>query len=93
LAAQSKYVNMTQEAIKPRKQAKQNGDDSLANSKANLSEIWSKLKTRIKTEMEYEKWYYKKWKQQKQSEFQKSTQTKPVYEELSLNLEPNVNDV
>jgi hypothetical protein len=43
--------------------------------------------------MEYEKWYYKKWKQQKQSEFQKSTQTKPVYEELSLNLEPNLNDV
>jgi len=33
LAAQSKYVYMTQEAIKNRKQAKQNCDDSLANSK------------------------------------------------------------
>jgi len=39
LVAQSKYVNMTQEAIKPRKQAKQNCDDSLASSKTNLSEI------------------------------------------------------
>jgi hypothetical protein len=33
LAAQSKYVYMTQEAIKTRKQAKQNCDDSLASSK------------------------------------------------------------
>jgi hypothetical protein len=39
LVAQSKYVNMTQEAIKPRKQAKQNCDDSLTSSKTNLSEI------------------------------------------------------
>jgi hypothetical protein len=37
--------------------------------------------------------YSKKWKQQKQSEFQKWTQNSPVYEELSLNLEPIVNDV
>ena len=29
----------------------------------------------------------------KQSEFQKWTQNSPVYEELSLNLEPIVNDV
>jgi len=35
---------MTQEAIKTRKQAKQNCDDSLAS----LSEIWTKLKTQIK---------------------------------------------
>ena len=33
LAVQSKYVYMTQEAIKTRKQAKQNCDDSLASSK------------------------------------------------------------
>jgi hypothetical protein len=32
LATQSKYI-MTQEAIKPEKQAKQNCDDSLASSK------------------------------------------------------------
>jgi len=40
---------MTQEAIKPIKQAKQNCGDSLASSKR-VSEIWTKLKTRIKTE-------------------------------------------
>ena len=33
LAAQSKYVYMTQEAIKTRKQANQNFDDSLSSSK------------------------------------------------------------
>ena len=32
-------------------------------------------------------------KQQKQSEFQKMTQNKPIYDELSLNLEAKVNDV
>ena len=37
--------------------------------------------------------YYKKQKQQKQSEFQKLTQNILMYEKLSLNLEPNVNDV
>ena len=35
----------------------------------------------------------KKWKQQKESEFQKLTQNKLVYNELSLDLEPKVNDV
>jgi hypothetical protein len=35
----------------------------------------------------------KKWKQQKASEFQKLTQNRLVYDELSLNLEPKVNDV
>jgi hypothetical protein len=33
LAAQSKYVYMTQEAIKPKKQVKQNCDDSVASNK------------------------------------------------------------
>jgi hypothetical protein len=33
LAVQSKYIYMTQEAIKTRKQTKQNYDDSLASSK------------------------------------------------------------
>jgi hypothetical protein len=33
LAVQSKYVYLTQEAIKTRKEAKQNRDDSLASSK------------------------------------------------------------
>jgi len=37
--------------------------------------------------------YGKKWKQQKQSEFQKLTQNIPVYNKLSPNLEPKVNDV
>jgi len=37
--------------------------------------------------------YCKKWKQQKESEFQKLTQNKLVYDELSLNLEPTVNDI
>ena len=36
---------------------------------------------------------WKKRKQQRVSEFQKLTQNKLVYEELSLNLEPKVNDV
>ena len=35
----------------------------------------------------------KKRKQQKASEFQKVTQNRLVYEELSPNLEPKVNDV
>jgi hypothetical protein len=37
--------------------------------------------------------YCKKRKQQKESEFQKLTQNRLVYDELSLNLEPKVNDV
>ena len=37
--------------------------------------------------------YCKKWKQQKESEFQKLTQNRLVYDKLSLNLEPKVNDV
>jgi hypothetical protein len=37
--------------------------------------------------------YCKKWKQQKGSEFQKLTQNRLVYDELSLNLEPKVNDI
>jgi hypothetical protein len=39
------------------------------------------------------KLYCKKWKQQKESELQKLTQNKLVYDKLSLNLEPKVNDV
>jgi hypothetical protein len=35
----------------------------------------------------------KKWKQHKESKFQKLTQNRLVYEELSPNLEPKVNDV
>jgi hypothetical protein len=37
--------------------------------------------------------HFKKLKQQKQSEFQKLTQNIIVYDELSPNLEPKVNDV
>jgi hypothetical protein len=37
--------------------------------------------------------YCKKWKQQKESEIQKLTQNRLVYDELSLNLEPKVNDI
>jgi len=37
--------------------------------------------------------YCKKRKQQKESEFQKSTQNRLVYDKLSPNLEPKVNDV
>jgi len=36
---------------------------------------------------------YKKREQQKESEFQKLTQNRLVYDELSPNLEPKVNDV
>jgi hypothetical protein len=35
----------------------------------------------------------KKWKQQEASKFQKLTQNRLVYDELSPNLEPKVNDV
>jgi hypothetical protein len=34
------------------------------------------------------KLYYKKWKQRKESEFQKLTQNRLAYDELSPNLEP-----
>jgi hypothetical protein len=37
--------------------------------------------------------YYKKWKQQKESKFQKLTQNRLVYDELSPNLDPKVNDI
>jgi hypothetical protein len=37
--------------------------------------------------------YCKKWKQHKESVFQKLTQNIPIYNELCLNLEPKVNDV
>jgi len=37
--------------------------------------------------------YCKKRKQQKESEFQKSTQNRLVYDKLSPNLEPKVNDI
>jgi hypothetical protein len=36
--------------------------------------------------------YCKKWKQQKENKFQKLTQNGLVYDELSLNLEPKVNN-
>jgi hypothetical protein len=36
---------------------------------------------------------WKKWKQQKENEFQKLTQNILVYDELSQNLEPKVNNV
>jgi hypothetical protein len=39
------------------------------------------------------KTYCKKRKQHKESEFQKLTQNRLVYDELSLNLEPKVNDI
>jgi len=35
----------------------------------------------------------KKWKQQNTSEFQKLTQKRLIYDKLSPNLEPKVNDV
>jgi hypothetical protein len=37
--------------------------------------------------------YCKKQKKQKEREFQKLTQNRLVYDKLSLNLEPKVNDV
>jgi hypothetical protein len=37
--------------------------------------------------------YCKKRKQQKESKFQKLTQNKLVYDKLSLNLKPKVNDI
>jgi hypothetical protein len=37
--------------------------------------------------------YFKKSKQQKENEFQKLMQNRLVYDELSPNLEPKVNDV
>jgi hypothetical protein len=37
--------------------------------------------------------YCKKQKQQKESEFQKLTQNRLIYDKLSLNLEPKVTDV
>jgi len=37
--------------------------------------------------------YCKKWKQQKECEFQKLTQNRLVYDKLSMNLEPKLNDV
>jgi hypothetical protein len=43
--------------------------------------------------LEMLKIYGKNWKQQKESEFQKLTQNRLVYDELCPNLEPKVNDI
>ena len=105
LAVQSKYVYMTQEAIKTRKQAKQNYDDSLAianESIQNMNETEDLNKNRnqmCKTMKQHPnmldmlKIYCKKWKRQKESKFQKLTKNRLVYDELIPNLEPKVNDV
>ena len=97
---------MTQEAIKTRKQAKQNCNDCLASSKQIYSKYErtedSNKKNRNKicktmkqhpNMLDMMKINYKKRKQQKESEFQKLTQNKLVYDELSPNLESKVNDV
>jgi hypothetical protein len=54
---------------------------------------WNKNKQDDETTPKYGEINCKKRKQQKASEFQKLTQKRLVYNELSPNLEPKVNDV
>ena len=61
-------------------------------SNKNRNEICKMMKQRPNM-LDMLKIYCKKWKKQKESEFQKLTQNRLVYDKLSLNLEPKVNDV
>jgi ssDNA-binding replication factor A large subunit len=61
-------------------------------SNKNINKI-SKMMKQHPNMLDMFKIYCKKIKQHKQSEFQKLTQNQPVYNELSLNLEPKVIDV
>jgi len=61
-------------------------------SNKNRNEIWKMMKQHPNM-LDMLKILYKKWKHQKESEFQKLTQNKLVYNELSPNLEPKVNDI
>ena len=59
----------------------------------NMNEAEGSNKNRNKKICKMMKINYNKWKQQKASEFQKLTQNRLVYDKLSPNLEPKVNDV
>jgi hypothetical protein len=61
-------------------------------SNNNKNEIWKMMKQHPNM-LDMLKTYCKKWKQHKESDFQKLTQNRLVYDELSLNLEPKVNDI
>jgi len=61
-------------------------------SNKNRNEIWKMMKQHPNM-LDMLKIFYKKWKHQKENEFQKLTQNKLVYNELSPNLEPKVNDI
>ena len=58
-------------------------------SNKKINEIWKMMKQHPNM-LDMLKIYCKKRKQHKESEFQKFTQKRLVYDELSLNLEPKV---
>jgi hypothetical protein len=97
---------MTQEAIKTRKQAKQTAmivsrvaSESIRNmnetkdSKKKQKQKICKIIKQQPNMLDMMKINRNKQKQQKASEFQKLTQQRLIYDELSRNLEPKVNDV
>jgi hypothetical protein len=61
-------------------------------SNKNRNEIWKMMKQHPDM-LDMLKIYYKKRQQNKQSEFQKLTQNRLVYDAWSPNLEPRLNDV
>jgi len=65
--------------------------NEIEDSNKNRNEICKMMKQHPNM-LDMLKIYCKRWKQHKQSEFQKLTQNRPVYE-LSPNLEPKVSDV
>jgi len=67
--------------------------NEIEDSNKNINEICKKMVKQHPNMLDMLKIYCKKWKQQKESEFQKLTQNRLVYNELSLNLEPKVNDI
>ena len=66
--------------------------NEIEDSNKNWNKIWKMMKQHPNM-LDMLKIYCKKQKQQKESEFQKLTQNRLVYDGLNPNLEPKVNDV
>ena len=69
-----------------------NMNETEDSNKKNRNKIWKMMKQHPDM-LDMMKINWKKRKQQKESEFQKLTQNRLVYDELSPDLEPKVNDV
>ena len=69
-----------------------NMNETEDSNKKNRNKIWKMMKQHPDM-LDMMKINWKKRKQQRETEFQKLTQNRLVYDELSPDLEPKVNDV